>query len=182
MPPSQQHSRSRSRWISRTHTVNRDWDSPPRYCDECKERYAAAEATCEHCSKSFTIPTGTQIKCKEKGWDLPKRCEACRELFRHKPFKTHRETDFWGKTVFRTYNGIGQLIAESRDEVGFFGDERRRHRSATGETTGVTRERTDSWENKYRETRDAAGGVHVMDTDEPHSCAVPTTVRLARKS
>jgi hypothetical protein len=117
------------------------------------------DATCDHCSNTFTIPTATQIRRDEQGWDLPKRCEECRELFRHKPFKTQRETGFWGNTVFRTYNSLGQLLSESRDEVGFWGDERRRHRSATGETTGMTRERTDFWGNEYRETRAPDGTV-----------------------
>jgi hypothetical protein len=72
--------------------AHRDWDHPPKYCDSCKQSFAPVDTSCEHCGKGFTIPTGTQIKCKEKGWDLPKRCEDCRELFRHKLFKTVRET------------------------------------------------------------------------------------------
>lgn len=140
----------------RTH---RDWDTPPKFCDSCKRTFAPQDASCEHCAKSFTIPTGTQIRCKEKGWDLPKRCEDCRELFRHKPFKTIRETDWLGNTVFKTYNSLGKLIGESRDEKGFWGDERRRHRIGMGNTTGLTREKKDWQGNPYRETRGLDGQV-----------------------
>ena len=139
--------------------VNRDWDHPPKFCDSCKHAYAPKTASCAHCGSSFSIPTGTQIKCKENGWDLPKRCESCRELFRHKPFKTVRETTWTGATVFRTYNSVGQLIGESKDEKGFFGDERRVHRAPTGKKTGTTKEKTDWLGNRYRETRAPDGSV-----------------------
>ena len=68
--------------------IHRGWQTPPRFCDSCKLRYAPKNASCVHCGNSFDISTGTQVKCKEQGWDIPKRCEACRELFKHKPFRT----------------------------------------------------------------------------------------------
>jgi hypothetical protein len=39
---------------------------------------------------------GTQINCHQKGWELPRKCPNCRELFRHKPFKTLREETVFG--------------------------------------------------------------------------------------
>ncbi len=139
--------------------VHRDWQTPPRSCDSCKRTYSSKIANCAHCDKSFDISMGIQVKCKEKGWDLPKRCEDCRELFKHKPFRTERTKNFFGKTIFKTYNSIGQLIGESKDETGFFGDERRRHKSGTGKTTGITRDKADFFGNEYRETTGPAGKV-----------------------
>jgi hypothetical protein len=139
--------------------VHRDWDHPPKFCVACKKAYVPQTASCSHCGKSFTISTGIQIKCRENGWDLPKRCDDCRELFRHKPFETVRETGWLGNTVFRTYNSIGQLIGESRDEMGFLGDKRRVHYSSTGKMTGVTSEETDLLGSPYRETTGADGRV-----------------------
>jgi hypothetical protein len=114
---------------------------------------------CSHCGATFTVGTGTQINCNQKGWELPKRCENCRELFRHKPFRTIKETDFFANPVFRTFNSLGQLISESRDETGILGDERRRHSSRFGKTVGITRDRTDFLGNPYRETTGPDGGV-----------------------
>lgn len=102
--------------------VHRDWETPPRFCDSCKRRYVPKTATCVHCGKGFEISTGTQVQCKEKGWDLPKRCVECRQLFKHKAFRTERTTTFSGDIIFKTYNGIGQLIGESKDETAFCGD------------------------------------------------------------
>lgn len=99
------------------------------------------------------------MKCEKSGWELPKRCDECRELFRHKPFNTMRETDVLGSVVFRMYNSLGQLIGESRDETGFFGDKKRVHVSGGGKTTGVTRERTDLLGSRYRETTGPNGEV-----------------------
>jgi hypothetical protein len=139
--------------------ANRDWDHPPKLCPECRQTYAPKDASCLHCGTSFTIYAGIQIKCQKNGWDLPKHCGDCRELFRHKPFKTVRETNWAGNTMFRTYNSIGQLISESRDETGFFGDKRRVHRSETGEHTGVTREKVNWLGNHYKETTGPDGMV-----------------------
>jgi hypothetical protein len=103
--------------------------------------------------KAFTIPTGTRIRCKEKGWELPKRCEVCRKLFRHKPFRTEREMDLLGGVVFRTYNSVGQLIGESRDETGLLGDKKRVHRSSrSGKAVATTRDEVGILGDRYRET------------------------------
>jgi hypothetical protein len=139
--------------------VNRDWTNPPKFCDTCKQAYSSKAVACSHCGNSFTISAGTQINCKQNDWDLPKRCDECRELFRHKPFKTVKETGLLGGISFKTYNSKGQFIGESRDETGLVGDERRVHRSKTGKTVGVTRERTDLFGGSYRETTGPDGSV-----------------------
>jgi hypothetical protein len=144
--------------------ANRDWEHPPKYCSECKSRFAAKCATCDHCGDSFTIKTGLQIKCHENGWELPRKCERCRELFRHKPFKTVREDDFLGGVVFRTYNSLGELISESRDEKAFL-DERRRHTSRVGKTVGFTRDR-EFLGMEYRQTTRPDGSVKSRSTEE----------------
>ena len=136
-----------------------DWANPPRFCKDCKAAYAPKHAACEHCSKSFTILTGMQIRCKQNGWELPRKCRDCRELFKHKPFKTIKESTAFGSTVYRTYNSLGQLISESRDEKTVFGNERRRHTSNTGKTTGFTRNEKTIFGAPYRETRRADGSL-----------------------
>lgn len=154
----------------KTIRANSDWDHPPKFCDGCKHEFAPKSAECEHCNATFTIPMGTQINCKEHGWDLPKRCPECREKFRHKPFKTVREQTFLGKTVYRTYNSIGQLIAESTDEKTFWaGTEQRRHRSPTGNTIGITREQKRFWTgNPYLETARTDGTVKSTSEEKKH--------------
>lgn len=123
-----------------TMKVCRDWDRPPQFCKSCKQANPPKDVSCSHCGTSFTISAGTQIQCRKNGWDLPKRCRDCRELFKYKPFKTIREDGLLSGIVYRTYNSMGQLIGESRDEKGLFGDKRRTHQSRTGRPTGVTRE------------------------------------------
>ena len=139
--------------------AHRDWDRPPKYCSNCKQKYYEVSDNCSHCGKSYAISTGMQIKCKESGWSLPKRCEDCRELFRHKPFKTVPEKTLFGSVVFRTYNSIGQLISESRNETGFFGDKKRVHRSHTGKKSGESRKRSDWFGNKFVETKGLDGRI-----------------------
>lgn len=146
--------------------ANRDWDTPPKFCKSCKDSTAPKDVSCDHCGNSFTIPVGTQIKCKQSGWDLPKKCPDCRELFKHKPFKTVREETFFGNIVFRTYNSVGQLISESKDEKTFFGNDRRRHTSQTGKTTGFTREKETFFGTPYRETTRTDGSVKSQSREK----------------
>lgn len=108
--------------------------------------------TCERCDAEFTISSEAQLRCRVKGWAEPRKCEPCRELFRHKPFRTIREQDFFGATVFRTYNSRGELIAESRDEKDFFGNDRRRHTGHLGKTTGFTTDEKTFFGRDYRQT------------------------------
>lgn len=58
--------------------VCREWEREPKFCKSCKEKYAAKEIACSQCGKYFRISTGLQLKCKERGWDLPTRCEECK--------------------------------------------------------------------------------------------------------
>ena len=139
--------------------AHHDWDYPPVFCKECKEAHPPINASCSHCGINFSISTGAQINCLKNGWDLPKRCNDCRELFKHKPFQTVKEQDLLGNIVFRTYNSRGQIISETRDEVGFFGDNRRAHYSKTGKQIGITRDKTDIIGNPYRETTGLDGKI-----------------------
>jgi hypothetical protein len=146
--------------------AHRDWDHAPSFCESCKSEYAPKDKNCEHCGKSFSIPTGTQIKCKNNGWELPRKCEDCRELFRHKPFKTVREETMFGNIVFRTYNSIGQLISESRDETTIWGNERRRHTGKAGKTTGFTRKKETVFGTPYRETTRPDGSIKSRSVEK----------------
>jgi hypothetical protein len=139
--------------------ANRDWDFPPNFCKNCKSLYAPKNATCDHCGKGFAISVGIQIRCKQNGWELPRKCPDCRELFKHKPFNTVREKTILGNNVYRTYNSLGQLIAESRDEKTFYGNEQRRHTSQAGKTVGVTQEKKSFLGAPYRETTRTDGSV-----------------------
>lgn len=146
--------------------ANRDWDRPPKYCKECKERFPAAEMKCEHCGDRFTVSTSFQLKCKKNEWELPRKCDDCRELFRHKPFKTVRETTMFGRTIFRTYNSKDQLISESEDQKDFWGNEYRQHSNpeatnvfGQAKKTGTTHSKKTMWDQPYRETRREDGAV-----------------------
>ena len=39
---------------------------------------------CKDCGAEFEVSDGEQTWYAEKGWELPKRCKACRELARNK--------------------------------------------------------------------------------------------------
>lgn len=134
-----------------------DWNNPPTMCASCRESYPPINEICSHCRDAFTISTGTQLKCKQKGWDLPKRCEKCRELFRHKPFYTKREELMFGRVVYRTYNSKGELISESENQKGILGDKYQEHRSHNSNITGYTREK--GILSSHRETQDTDGRV-----------------------
>jgi hypothetical protein len=141
-------------------------DHNSKYCDTCRSSHAPQDAICNHCGKGFVVPPGTQIKCKQSGWDLPKKCSDCRELFKHKPFKTVKETRILGSAVFRTYNSLGQLISESRDEKAIFGNDRRRHTNPIGNTTGFTRNKETVFGTPYRETTRPDGSVKSRSTEK----------------
>lgn len=149
--------------------ANRDWENPPTYCSDCKDSNPTRDINCSHCGERFAIKPGTQIQCKKNGWELPKKCPACRELFKHKPFKTVKEkTAVLGHIIYRTYNGIGQLISETRDErTPFLGIEQRRHTSKSGETVGITRDKKTAFLGKpYRETKRPDGSVKSTSTEK----------------
>lgn len=139
-----------------TMRVHRDWTHPPVWCKSCTDSYPPRSASCEHCGSSFEIPTGTRINCKIKGWDEPKRCAACRELFKWKPFTTRREHTVLGTVVVRTYNSRGQLIRESIEEYGILDGKRTRHRDKHGRTHAYSYEREGPL-GPYTETTDQRG-------------------------
>ena len=59
--------------------VNRgSWQSPPKMCDSCKERFKPRDISCKQCGRSFTIKTGTLIKCHQEHWDPPTTCQECK--------------------------------------------------------------------------------------------------------
>jgi hypothetical protein len=47
-------------------------------CDSCKERFKPRDIACKQCGRSFTIKTGTLIKCHKEHWDLPTTCHECK--------------------------------------------------------------------------------------------------------
>jgi hypothetical protein len=120
--------------------------------------YPEKYATCEHCGEGFTIYTSTQIRCGEKGWELPRKCSQCRELFRHTPYRTFREADLLGDVVFRTYNSLGQFLSESRDAMTITGN-LRRHTNQQGRTIAVSRRMKSVLGTPYIETRRSDGSV-----------------------
>jgi len=86
-------------------------------------------------SESFTISCadcGVDVHIHQD-WNRPPRTyQAC------KAFRTELGTDLFGNTAHRTCNSIGQLLGESHDEIGVFGDKRRGHASRTGRRVGTT--------------------------------------------
>ncbi|MBO3707761.1 MAG: hypothetical protein J5X21_15365 [Candidatus Accumulibacter sp.] len=58
--------------------IHRAWEKPPRSHKECVAAFAPKQVPCSQCGKSFTVSTSTQLKCREKGWQLPRRCEECK--------------------------------------------------------------------------------------------------------
>jgi len=145
--------------------ANRDWDHPPVFCKECKQNHPPQYKPCAHCGSTFTIPTGTLINCEKQGWDAPKRCKDCRELFKYKPFRTEKGTDVFNNVVTRTYNSRGQFLSESRDTGGLPGDNYREHRSGSGQVIGRTREREGVFNDRYRETRGTDGQLKSTSRD-----------------
>lgn len=151
----------------RTMRVHREWDRAPDWCQDCKRSYPARSRACDHCGTSFEIATGTRINCKIKGWDEPKRCPSCRELFKWKPFTTQKE-HLLGGVVFRTYNSRGQLVRESSKEFSMLEGDRIRHTDKRGKTHGFSYDREGPL-GPYTETTDKRGHVvkrkPVTDTD-----------------
>ncbi|MDD5544700.1 MAG: hypothetical protein PHX83_16155 [Acidobacteriia bacterium] len=85
----------------------------------------------------------------------------CRELFRHTPYRTLRENDLLGGIVFRTYNSMGQLLSESRDEKTITGNQRR-HTSKQGRTIAVSRRTKTLLGTPCIETRRPDGSLKSM--------------------
>ncbi len=141
-----------------TMRVHREWNPVPDWCKDCRSSYPSRTASCNHCGSGFEIKSGTRIKCKINGWDEPKRCLACRELFQWKPFKTVKEYGLLGGVVFRTYNSRGALIRESREEATIFNGPRTRHTDKRGNTHGFSYER-EGLLGPYTEITDKRGKV-----------------------
>jgi len=59
--------------------VHRGWSTPPRSHKECLAQFKPKDVYCIDCNKLFTIKTGTQLKCRQQGWDLPRRCQECKD-------------------------------------------------------------------------------------------------------
>jgi predicted RNA-binding Zn-ribbon protein involved in translation (DUF1610 family) len=58
--------------------ARRDWEHPPKYCKRCKDKHDKREVACRECGKSFVLSTSLQLKCAKNGWELPTRCQECR--------------------------------------------------------------------------------------------------------
>jgi hypothetical protein len=61
--------------------INRGWNRAPKSHKECLAEFAPKEFTCPSCEKPFVVTTPTQLRCREKGWELPKRCDPCKQDF-----------------------------------------------------------------------------------------------------
>jgi hypothetical protein len=123
-------------------------------CKDCKASLPTRSASCAHCGRSFEIKSGTRIKCKVNGWEEPKRCPKCKELFKHQPFKTRREETPLG-VVFRTYNARGDLVRESVEEHTPLFGKRMKH-SKHGKTHAYSYDREGVFHN-YTEITDPSG-------------------------
>ena len=51
--------------------IHRAWEHPPRSHKECLAAYKPKEIPCSQCGKGFAVSTAIQLRCKERGWDLP---------------------------------------------------------------------------------------------------------------
>ena len=136
--------------------AHRDWTHVPDACRACKAAFPQRTEWCNHCGSSFTIKSGTRINCKIKGWDEPRKCESCRDLFKWRPFYTERVDGPLG-VVLKTYNARGQLVRESRKQNTFLIGEHLSH-SKGKKTHGYSYER-DGLLGPYTEITDASGKV-----------------------
>ena len=134
--------------------AHRDWSNIPDVCKSCRASFPEKSAPCSHCGTWFTIKSGTRIKCRIEGWQEPKKCPACRELFKHQPFHTQREEGPLG-VVFKTYNSHGQLVRESREEDAFLFGKRMKH-SKGGKTHAYSYKREGIF-SQHTEITDASG-------------------------
>lgn len=62
--------------------VHEDWDGPPRFCKECKNKFQDINLSCTICDKSFVWSAGSQRKSEESGWEQPKKCPDCRKFLK----------------------------------------------------------------------------------------------------
>lgn len=108
--------------------VHRGWARAPRAHKECLAEFAPREVQCPDCANLFTISTATQLRCREKGWELPRRCDDCkgnhrliqaaltgiRHLFRFGLIGTVHEagTLFEGRVVVICGRKTGEPLAE----------------------------------------------------------------------
>ncbi|MEG1543056.1 MAG: zinc-ribbon domain containing protein [Tannerellaceae bacterium] len=47
---------------------------------------------CKDCGEEFEVTEGEQAWYAERGWDIPKRCKACREVAKNKHKQTHEKS------------------------------------------------------------------------------------------
>ena len=162
--------------------VKKESEHPTKYCRDCRDKYPPKSAGCEHCGREFTIRTGTQIRCRENNWDLPRKCDECRELFRHKPFRTVREPTVLGNFLTRTYNSRGDLISESRDEDTVLEGNRRVHTSRSGRVVGITRRNERILQRPNRETSRPDGSLKSTAEEETDALGQTSTRSVGGKS
>jgi hypothetical protein len=58
--------------------AHRSWEKPPTLCEKCLKDFAPKDIRCSQCGNIFTVSTKLQLKCREKGWNLPTRCFQCK--------------------------------------------------------------------------------------------------------
>jgi hypothetical protein len=122
---------------NRAMKVHRAWDNLPRSHKECLGKFAPKDIACSQCGKYFKVSTGLQLKCRERGWDLPNRCQECKHdtllikgavgaLREQFPFALETTIEqrgfiFTDKVAVVRSKKTGEVVAEVKmNEEGFF--------------------------------------------------------------
>lgn len=117
--------------------AHRAWDNPPRSHKECLQQFAPKDVACSQCGNYFKVSTGLQLKCRERGWDLPNRCQECKHdallikgavgaLREQFPFALETTIEqrgiiFTDKVAVVRSKKTGEVVAEVKmSEEGFF--------------------------------------------------------------
>lgn len=158
-----------------------DWKRIPKYCRDCRDAYPAYDEDCAHCGETFTIWTGTRIRCEEKGWDLPKRCPNCRKVLHQSPFYTTRLGGSDENPIYRTLNSRGQVVAESRGYTSWTGKRHHDHWSARGRKIALTWQATDSSGRPIRKTAEPDGAPLATSRSRRSGGLVTTLTRSGTK-
>lgn len=139
-------------------------------------KYAPKDVSCSQCGKYFKISTGLQLKCREKGWELPSRCQECKHdallikgavgaLREQFPFALETTIEqrgiiFTDKVAVVRSKKTGEVVAEVKmSEEGFFSVKRVAvaYNPKTGENISKTRDGSEGiiFERRTADTYDA---------------------------
>ncbi len=90
--------------------VHRSWSKGSRAHKACLAEYAPKVVSCADCATEFTIATAVQLRCREKGWDLPRRCESCKLQFKHIQVALSAVRDQYRFALVARFQEQGELI------------------------------------------------------------------------